>query len=168
MRDESARAGVWLLVGSLALKSEGQDGRFVNRSFLIAPDGPLAARYDRIHMFDVATSDSETYRESSSCRPGDHAVVADTPLARTGMTICYDLRFPALYRTLAHAGAQVVTIPSAFSPVTGAAHWEPLLCARVIENGTYVFTPRSMRRASGPLGQSASDLRAFTGDLALR
>ena len=154
MRDESARAGVWLLVGSLALKSEGQDGRFVNRSFLIAPDGPLAARYDRIHMFDVATSDSETYRESSSCRPGDHAVVADTPLARIGLTICYDLRFPALYRKLAHAGAQVVAIPSAFSPVTGAAHWEMLLRAtrKAIENGTYVFAPRSMRPASSPHG----------------
>jgi len=141
LRDDATRMGTWLLIGSLALKSDDPRGRFVNRSFLIAPDGSVVARYDKIHMFDVAVSETETYRESSGYRPGDHAVVADTPFARIGMTVCYDMRFPALYRDLAQAGARMVTIPSAFSPVTGAAHWETLLRARAIENGTYVLAP---------------------------
>jgi len=141
LRDDAARMGIWVLIGSLALKSDDPDGRFANRSFLICPDGSITERYDKIHMFDALITDSETYRESDGYRPGNRAVVADTPLARIGMTICYDVRFPALYRVLAHAGAQVVTIPSAFSPVTGAAHWESLLRARAIENGTYVLAP---------------------------
>ncbi len=139
LRDEAARAGVWLSIGSLALKTEDPDGRFANRSFLIAPDGMIAARYDKIHMFDVAVSETETYRESAGYRPGDRACVVDTALGRIGLSICYDVRFPHLYRDLAQAGAEILLVPSAFSSVTGAAHWEPLLRARAIETGCYVL-----------------------------
>lgn len=141
MRDVAAELGVWLSLGSLALKSGEADGRFVNRQFLIAPDGGIAARYDKIHMFDVTISDSESYRESAGYRPGTVSVLAQTPLAALGMTICYDLRFAWLYRALAQAGAQILTVPSAFSPVTGAAHWETLLRARAIETGCFVLAP---------------------------
>jgi len=143
-----ARAhGVWVCLGSLALKpgDEGgdgpSDGRFVNRSILLDPHGRVRARYDKIHMFDVDISASERFRESASFRPGRQAVVAHTPLAAFGMTICYDLRFPHLYRTLAKAGAEVLLVPAAFSPTTGRAHWEPLLRARAIENGAFVLAP---------------------------
>ncbi len=138
-RAEAGALGIWLSVGSLALKTDDPDGRFANRSFLIAPDGAVVARYDKIHMFDVEISDTESYRESAGYRPGDRAVMADTPLGRIGLTICYDLRFPHLYRRLAQAGAQIITVPSAFSPVTGAAHWETLLRARAIETGCFIF-----------------------------
>ncbi|HHX89021.1 MAG TPA: carbon-nitrogen hydrolase family protein [Paracoccus sp.] len=141
LRDEAARAGIWLLAGSLVLKTRDADGRFANRSFLIGPAGNIAARYDKIHMFDVRVSDSETYRESTAIRPGNHAVVARTPFATLGLSVCYDLRFPHLYRALAQAGAQVLCVPAAFSPVTGAAHWEVLLRARAIETGCYVLAP---------------------------
>lgn len=141
LRDLAARRGIWLLIGSLALKTDDPDGRFTNRSFLIGPNGAIHARYDKIHMFDVTVSEAETYRESAGFRPGDRAVLAETPLARLGMTVCYDLRFPHLYRALAQAGAEVLTIPSAFSPVTGAAHWQVLLRARAIETGCYVLAP---------------------------
>lgn len=141
LRDETAKLGIWTLIGSLALKTDDADGRFANRSFLIAPDGAIHAWYDKIHMFDVAVSETETYRESSGYRPGERAVLADAGFARIGMTICYDIRFPQLYRDLAQAGAQILTVPSAFSPVTGAAHWEVLLRARAIETGCYVLAP---------------------------
>ncbi|MGB5871506.1 MAG: carbon-nitrogen hydrolase family protein [Albidovulum sp.] len=141
LRAEAAEAGVWLLIGSLGLLTTGADGRFANRSFLIAPDGAIAARYDKIHMFDVTVSKTESYHESAGYRPGDRAVVADTPFARIGMTICYDLRFAQLYRRLAQAGAGVLTIPAAFNDTTGAAHWESLLRARAIENGAFVLAP---------------------------
>lgn len=141
LRDQAARHGIWLLIGSLALKTGDTDGRFANRSFLVTPEGEVAARYDKIHMFDVEISETESYRESAGYRPGEAAVVAKTPFAKLGLTICYDLRFPRLYRDLAQAGAEVLTIPSAFSPVTGAAHWEPLLRARAIETGSYVLAP---------------------------
>jgi predicted amidohydrolase len=141
LRNEAARAGVWLLIGSLALKTGDADGRFANRSFLIGPDGGIVARYDKIHMFDVTVSETESYRESDGFRPGVAAVMADAPFARIGMTICYDVRFPHLYRTLAQAGAQILTVPAAFSPVTGAAHWEVLLRARAIECGAWVLAP---------------------------
>lgn len=141
LRDEAARAGVWLLAGSLVVKTDDADGRFANRSFLIDPSGEVAARYDKIHLFDVQVSEAETYRESAGIRPGNRAVVAQTPFARLGMTICYDIRFAHLYRTLAKAGAQVLLVPAAFSPVTGAAHWEVLLRARAIETGCYVLAP---------------------------
>lgn len=141
LRDEAARAGIWLLIGSLALKTGAADGRFANRSFLIGPEGAIRARYDKIHMFDVQVSETETYRESDGYAPGAEAVIADTPFARIGLTICYDIRFPHLYRALAQAGAGVLTVPSAFSPVTGAAHWETLLRARAIECGAWVLAP---------------------------
>jgi predicted amidohydrolase len=141
LRDSAARHGIWLLIGSLALKTGDPDGRFANRSFLIGPDGAITARYDKMHMFDVTVSETETYRESAGYRPGTRAVLANAPFARIGMTVCYDIRFPALYRALARAGAQVLTVPSAFSPVTGAAHWEALLRARAIECGAWVLAP---------------------------
>lgn len=141
LRDEAARAGIWLLAGSLVLKTGEADGRFANRSILIGPDGTIAARYDKIHLFDVQVSETETYRESAGIRPGDRAVIARTPFATLGMTVCYDVRFPHLHRDLAKAGAQVLTVPAAFSPVTGAAHWETLLRARAIETGCYVLAP---------------------------
>ena len=141
LRDTAATHGIELLIGSLALKTDDADGRFANRSFLIGPDGGIRARYDKIHMFDVQVSETETYRESAGYRPGDAAVLADTPVGRIGMTICYDVRFPHLYRALAKAGAGILTVPSAFSPVTGAAHWESLLRARAIETGCFVLAP---------------------------
>jgi deaminated glutathione amidase len=141
LRKEAARLGVWLLIGSLALKTTDSDGRFANRSFLIGPDGAIRAWYDKIHMFDVQVSEVETYRESAGFRPGDSAVLADAGFAKIGMTVCYDVRFPHLHRSLAQAGAQVLTVPAAFSPVTGAAHWGPLLRARAIETGCYVLAP---------------------------
>ena len=139
LRDDAARLGVWIAIGSLAVKTGDADGRFANRSFLIGPDGAIAARYDKIHMFDVTVSDTESYRESAGYRPGDRAVLARMPQAILGLSICYDLRFPHLYRDLAHAGAEILLVPSAFSPVTGAAHWDTLLRARAIETGCFVL-----------------------------
>jgi deaminated glutathione amidase len=141
LRDEAAQLKLWLLIGSLALKTTDADGRFANRSFLIGPDGGIRAWYDKIHMFDVQVSETEIYRESAGFRPGDRAVLADAGFARIGMTVCYDVRFSHLHRILAQAGAQILTVPAAFSPVTGAAHWEPLLRARAIETGCYVLAP---------------------------
>ncbi len=141
LRELTAELGVWLLIGSLALKSRDADGRFVNRSFMIDPQGQIVARYDKIHMFDVQVSESEIYRESAGYRPGTRAVIAKTDFGNVGVTICYDLRFPHLYAALAQAGVSILTIPSAFSAVTGAAHWEPLLRARAIETGCWVIAP---------------------------
>jgi deaminated glutathione amidase len=141
LRDEAKALGIWLLIGSLGLLTQDADGRFANRSFLIAPDGSVVARYDKIHMFDVNVSATEVYRESEGYRPGARAVVQDTPLGRIGMTVCYDLRFPALYRRLAQAGADILTVPAAFNHITGAAHWETLLRARAIETGCFVLAP---------------------------
>lgn len=141
LRAEAKAQAIWLLIGSLALKTTDADGRFANRSFLISPLGEVTARYDKIHMFDVDVSESETYRESAGFRPGDRAVVADTDVARLGLTICYDIRFPHLYRALAKAGAQILTVPAAFSQPTGKAHWETLLRARAIETGCFVLAP---------------------------
>ncbi|MEL6338191.1 MAG: nitrilase-related carbon-nitrogen hydrolase, partial [Pseudomonadota bacterium] len=138
LREAAAEHGVWLLIGSLALRG---DARFANRSFLIAPDGTIAARYDKIHMFDVSIDAEERYRESARYAPGDRAVLAQTPFGALGMMICYDMRFAALSSALVAAGAQILTYPSAFSPVTGAAHWESLLRARAIENGAWVIAP---------------------------
>ncbi|WP_194097684.1 carbon-nitrogen hydrolase family protein [Marivivens aquimaris] len=138
LREKAAALGVWLAIGSLALKVEGEE-RFANRSFMIGPDGEIRARYDKIHMFDVEVSETEVYRESDGFRPGDHAEVCETPFGTVGLSICYDLRFPYLYRDLAKAGATIILIPAAFTPATGRAHWEPLLRARAIENGAYVL-----------------------------
>jgi predicted amidohydrolase len=141
LRDEAVKSGIWLLIGSLGLLTHDADGRFANRSLLIAPSGAIAARYDKIHMFDVNVSETEVYRESAGYRPGTQAVLASTPFARIGMTVCYDVRFPQLYRHLAQSGAQVLTVPAAFNHVTGAAHWETLLRARAIETGCFVLAP---------------------------
>lgn len=139
LRTQAADLGIWILIGSLALQSDDPAGRFVNRGFLIDPKGQITARYDKIHMFDVTVSDTESYRESAGYRPGDTAVLAQAAGARIGMTICYDVRFPSLYRQLAQAGAGILSVPSAFSPVTGAAHWHTLLRARAIETGSFVL-----------------------------
>lgn len=141
LRDEAARAGIWLLIGSLGLLTDDADGRFANRSFLITPAGEIAARYDKIHMFDVNVTETEIYRESAGYRPGAQAVLADAGFARIGMTVCYDLRFPHLFRRLAKAGAQILTVPAAFNHLTGQAHWEVLLRARAIETGCFVLAP---------------------------
>lgn len=141
LRAAAAEHGIWLLIGSLALLTHDEDGRFANRSFLVRPDGGIAARYDKIHMFDVSVSETEQYRESAGYRPGACATLADTPFGRIGMTVCYDLRFPQLYRRLAQAGAGILTVPAAFNDTTGAAHWHTLLRARAIENGAWVLAP---------------------------
>lgn len=141
IQKEAKALGVWVLLGSLAVKTHDPDGRFANRSFLISPAGDITARYDKIHMFDVEIDAQESYRESAHYRPGTRAVVARTDFAQIGMTICYDVRFPHLHRALAHAGAKIITVPAAFSPVTGAAHWESLLRARAIETGCFVLAP---------------------------
>ncbi len=137
----AARAhGIWVALGSLAVRAEGAgDGRLANRSLLVSPDGEVAARYDKIHMFDVDVSARETWRESRTFRPGDRAVVALTPLGALGLAICYDLRFPHLFRALAKGGAEVVLCPAAFTRPTGEAHWEVLLRARAIETGSFVL-----------------------------
>lgn len=150
----TARAyGMWLSIGSLALKG-GTDGRFVNRSFLIDPAGEIAATYDKIHMFDVQVSETETYAESSGYTPGGTAVLANTGDAKIGLTICYDLRFPYLHRILAKAGADIILVPSAFSAVTGAAHWETLLRARAIETGCFVIAAAQTGMHSAQSGKS--------------
>lgn len=138
---QAASHGIWLLIGSLALQTHDADGRFANRSVLITPEGRIATRYDKIHMFDVNVSATEVFRESSGYRPGDRAEVAFTPFGAVGLSICYDLRFPQLYRALAKRGADILTVPSAFNHITGAAHWEPLLRARAIETGCFVLAP---------------------------
>ncbi|MBI1186194.1 MAG: carbon-nitrogen hydrolase family protein [Alphaproteobacteria bacterium] len=137
----AAELGVWLLLGSTTVKA--QDGRGYNRSLLFSPDGKIAARYDKIHLFDVQLgSKSETYRESATFAPGEKAVLAEGPMgARLGLTICYDVRFPALYRALALAGAAIIAVPAAFTRPTGEAHWEALLRARAIETNAFVIAP---------------------------
>ena len=152
LREEAASLGIWLLIGSLGLKTGDADGRFANRSFLIGPDGGIRARYDKIHMFDVAISETETYTESSGYRPGTRAVLAQTGFAPVGMAICYDLRFPRLSDALVNAGAQILTYPAAFSPVTGAAHWHSLLRARAIEAGAWVLAPAQTGTHQGGSG----------------
>jgi hypothetical protein len=139
LRAVTAELGIWLSLGSLALKSGDPDGRFVNRQFLIGPDGGIRARYDKIHMFDVELGGEEIYRESKGYRPGEQAVTADTPWGKLGLTICYDMRFPALYHSLGVAGTAILTVPSAFTVPTGRAHWEVLLRARAIETGSFVL-----------------------------
>ena len=131
--------GVWLLVGSLAIKVS--EGKTANRSYLIGPNGRVVARYDKIHLFDVNLPSGETYRESNTVTPGNEAIVADLSWGRIGLSVCYDLRFPQLYRALAKSGAEILTVPSAFTETTGKAHWHVLLRARAIENGCFVVAP---------------------------
>ena len=140
MRGLAAELGIWMLIGSIAVTLAGED-RLANRSVLIAPDGSVRARYDKIHMFDVEVGDGQSYRESRAYRPGERAVLAETEFGKLGMTICYDVRFPHLYRKLAQAGAGILTIPAAFTRVTGKAHWHVLVRARAIETGSFVIAP---------------------------
>jgi deaminated glutathione amidase len=128
---------IWLNIGSLALKGPGE--KLLNRSLLLAPDGTIAARYDKIHLFDVDLPTGESLRESHAYEGGSSAVLVETPLAPIGLTICYDMRFPHLYRALAKAGARILTVPSAFTVPTGKAHWHVLLRARAIETGSFVL-----------------------------
>jgi len=136
-RELARKLGIFVHVGSLAVRVSHD--KAANRSFLIDRRGDIAARYDKIHMFDVDLASGESYRESRTYRPGELAVVADLPWGRLGLTICYDMRFPALYRALAEAGAIFLTAPSAFTKQTGEAHWHVLLRSRAIENGCFVF-----------------------------
>lgn len=137
-QDLAKETGAWLLAGSLSVKLE-DDERLANRQYLLAPNGSVVAKYDKIHMFDVNLSSGESYRESKNYRPGDVGVLADLPWGRLGMTICYDMRFAYLYRALAHAGADILVMPSAFTRPTGKAHWHVLLRARAIETGCFVL-----------------------------
>ena len=136
-RDLARRLRIIIHVGSLAVRLSPD--RATNRAFLIDPQGEIVARYDKIHMFDVNLANGESYRESNNYTPGESAIVADLPWGRLGLTICYDLRFPALYRALAEAGASYLAIPSAFTKQTGESHWHVLNRARAIENGCFVF-----------------------------
>lgn len=131
--------GAWMVLGSLAIDDGA--GRSLNRSYVIDSEGRIAARYDKMHMFDVNLKSGESYRESDSIRPGSDAVLAPTPWGLLGLSLCYDLRFPYLYRALAQAGAGFLTVPSAFTQTTGEAHWHVLLRARAIETGSFVFAP---------------------------
>jgi deaminated glutathione amidase len=137
LRELARRLGIYIHIGSLAVRLSPE--RAANRSFLLDPKGNIAARYDKVHMFDVDLANGESYRESRNYRPGEQAVLADLPWGRLGLTICYDLRFPALYRALAEAGATMLAIPSAFTKQTGEAHWHVLVRSRAIENGCFVF-----------------------------
>ena len=148
-----ARIGAWLLLGSLVIDPAGEPGaeigeeRLANRSFLLDAAGAIVARYDKIHMFDIDLPGGESYRESNAYRPGGQTVVAETPWGRLGMSVCYDLRFPHLYRALAQAGADFLSVPVVFTVPTGKAHWHVLLRARAIENGCFCPCPGAMGRA---------------------
>ncbi|MAM93216.1 carbon-nitrogen hydrolase family protein [Parvibaculum sp.] len=135
----AAEKSIWLLAGSLPIKLSGT--KVANRSFLISPEGEVAARYDKIHMFDVDLEGGESYRESKNYEAGREAIIAKLPWGRIGLTVCYDIRFPHLYRMLAQAGADFLTVPAAFTKQTGEAHWHTLLKARAIETGCFVFAP---------------------------
>jgi predicted amidohydrolase len=139
LRQAAKDAGAWLLIGSALLRRE--DGKAANRSLLISPAGEITASYDKLHMFDVDLPTGESARESATYEPGERAVTAQAGELKLGMSVCYDLRFPALYRALALAGAEVLTIPAAFTRPTGAAHWEVLMRARAIETGSFVLAP---------------------------
>jgi len=140
LRTLAAELGVWFLAGSLTLRIDG-DERIANRSILISAGGTVVAEYDKIHMFDCTLPDGKMIRESSAYRPGTTAVVAETPWGKLGMTVCYDLRFPGLFRSLAQAGSQFISVPSSFQRQTGRVHWHALLRARAIENECFIFAP---------------------------
>ncbi len=152
LRRTAADCGLWLVIGSLVVRSG--EAQMANRSFLIGPDGAIHARYDKIHMFDVELGDGESYRESALFVPGEAAVLAKTPLAAIGLTICYDVRFGHLYRDLARAGAEIVTVPAAFTVPTGKAHWQVLLRARAIETGAFVLAAAQTGRHVSASGRA--------------
>lgn len=137
--EAAARHGIWVHLGSLPLKDERADGRWANRSFMIDAAGEIRARYDKVHLFDVDLATGESWRESSVYGPGEQVVAVDTPWARMGLSVCYDMRFPDLYRALTNAGATVLLMPAAFTVPTGQAHWHILLRARAIEAGCFVI-----------------------------
>ncbi|KEQ53651.1 carbon-nitrogen hydrolase family protein [Sphingobium chlorophenolicum] len=139
VREAAAKQGLWVHLGSLPLKDERTDGRWANRSFMIDDSGEIRARYDKIHLFDVDLATGESWRESSVYGPGEQVVAVDTPWARMGLSVCYDMRFPDLYRSLTNAGATVLLTPAAFTVPTGKAHWHILLRARAIEAGCFVI-----------------------------
>lgn len=139
VREAAAKLGLWVHIGSLPLKDARRDGRWANRSFMIDDSGAIRARYDKIHLFDVDLATGESWRESAVYGPGDRAVAVDTPWARIGLSVCYDMRFPDLYRALTDAGATVLLMPAAFTVPTGQAHWHVLLRARAIEAGCFVI-----------------------------
>lgn len=143
----AAEKGVWFLVGSVAIT--GPAGRIYNRGFLLDDTGQVRSRYTKIHMFDIQLSEADVYRESASVEAGSGAVVMDTPVGTMGHTICYDLRFPHLYREMAQAGAQILAVPAAFTKKTGEVHWHVLNRARAIENGAYVFAPCAVGNVPG-------------------
>ena len=155
MRTLARETGAWLLIGSLVIDPSGEPGaaageaRLANRSFLVEPGGEIVGRYDKIHMFDIDLPGGESYRESNAYRPGDGTVVVETPWGRLGMSVCYDVRFPRLYRVLAQAGADFLTIPSVFTVPTGSAHWHVLLRSRAIENGCFAFAPAQWGEHTG-------------------
>ena len=155
MRELARELGVWLLLGSLVIDPAGEPGadpgeeRLANRSFLLDASGAIVARYDKIHMFDIDLPSGESYRESNAYRAGGHTGVAETPWGGLGMSVCYDVRFPHLYRALAQAGADFLSVPSVFTVPTGRAHWHVLLRARAIENGCFVFAPAQWGEHAG-------------------
>jgi deaminated glutathione amidase len=155
IRGLARETGAWILVGSLVIDPAGEpsaepgEERLANRSFLVDAEGAIVARYDKIHMFDIDLPGGESYRESNAYRPGGSTVVAETPWGRLGMTVCYDVRFPHLYRALAQAGADFLAVPSVFTVPTGTAHWHVLLRARAIENGCFVFAPAQWGEHAG-------------------
>jgi predicted amidohydrolase len=138
IRAAAARAGLWVHLGSLAVKGEGDDARWANRAFVIDAQGEIAARYDKVHLFDVDLPTGESWRESSRYMPGQGTSVVDTPIGKLGLSICYDMRFPALFQTLSGAGATILSVPAAFTVPTGQAHWHTLLRARAIENACWL------------------------------
>ena len=147
-KELARETGLWLHTGSLSVLLEDGE-RVANRSYLLSPEGEIAAQYDKIHMFDVDLGEGEVYRESATFAPGREAVVAETPWAPLGLSICYDLRFAALYRSLAQAGARILVVPAAFTRVTGKAHWHVLLRARAIETGSFVLAPAQCGEHAG-------------------
>jgi deaminated glutathione amidase len=154
VRDAAARTGIWVHIGSLALKGEREDGRLVNRGFLVDAAGNIRARYDKIHLFDVDLPNGESWRESAAYAGGERAVVAESPVGRLGLSVCYDLRFPDLYRALTDAGAAFLSVPAAFTVPTGEAHWHILLRARAIEAGVFVV-------AAAQVGQHEDGRRTY-------
>ena len=175
VRDAARDAGLWVHLGSLALRDERPDGRLVNRGFVIDDNGEVRARYDKIHLFDVDLPTGESWRESAAYGGGEGPVAADTPLGRLGLSICYDIRFPDLYRALTNAGATILSIPAAFTVPTGEAHWHTLLHARAIEAGVFVVAAAQAGRHEdgretyghslvvGPWGDVLLDMGSETG-----
>lgn len=141
------KTGAWLLAGSITIKLAAE--WLANRSLLFSPSGAIVARYDKIHMFDADPTDGQAYRESATFEPGDKAVVAATDFGKVGLSICYDVRFPALYNALARAGATLITVPAAFTVPTGRAHWHVLVRARAIETGAFIVAPGQVGEHAG-------------------